>query len=168
MFTEDYDKIIEIANETAEESCAIGITEFLIVFEKRLRDMQADQKARTVSTDDTCAEPERILHYCDCRTHDPDDKSIITGEKDCRICGGKGTWEEVPVILVDGECDGQEYYVKVDADNFIATSGSDRNSERQKYGWDLDENDERKYHNDLRNPGTVSYTHLTLPTTPYV
>lgn len=159
MYPEDYDKIIAIANEVADsnEGSAIGITFFLAEFEKRLREMQADQKARTISSTDECAEPEGIMHYCDCRTHDPEDDSIITGKGGCRHCDGKGTWEEVPVQLIDGDCDGQEFYVKKSADHFVAMSGSDGFVERQKYVWDLDDDGNRKYFNDVKNPGKGIY-----------
>lgn len=158
MYTEDYDKIIAIATEIHHQCEEQGEGHnFLYAFEQRLREMRAEQKANTVSTADPCAEPIRVIHYCDCRTHDPEDDSIITGEKGCRTCGGEGTWEEVPVQLIDGECDRQEFYVRIDAEYFVAMSGSDGWGERQKYVWELDKDGERLYKNDLNNPGKGIY-----------
>jgi len=158
MSPEDYKKIVDELKNVREPFIDRGQeTLALDLFEKRLLQMESECEANTISSNDPCAEPKSNIHYCDCRTHDPADDTLIIGTDGCRYCGGDGTWEEVPVRLIDGECDGQEHYAKKKAEHLIVMSGSDGWGERQKYEWVLDENGERKYFNDVTNPGNGIY-----------
>lgn len=115
---------------------AVDATKNCII--EKLHAMKAEQESRTVSSSDPCEPPERRPKFMSSETE-------------------FNTKYQVPVLLVDGPCDYQEFFVDEDAESFVATSGEDGCTERQLYVWELDDNGEKKYHNDTKNPGKGIY-----------